>query len=148
MNVNKAIIAGRVTKQPELKALPSGSKVVSFSLATNRTWKDKAGAKQEAVDFHDIVAFGKTAEIIAQYVVKGQVLYTEGRISKRSWDGKDGKKNYRTEIILETFQFGERPRGVDAPSKPADDDLSAYDAPGSASNPAVEEEINPDDIPF
>ncbi len=143
MNLNKVQFIGRVTKQPEIKALPSGMKVVSFSLATNRTWKNKEGKKEEAVDFHNLVAFGKTAEVIAQYVIKGQLLYTEGRLSTRAWEGKDGKKNYRTEVVLENFQFGEKPKATATAPKVEEDGLAAF--PGQAD---VEEEINPDDIPF
>ena len=107
MYINKAFLFGNLTRDPELKSLPSGIKVVSFSLATNRTWKDKNGVKQESVNFHNIVAYVKPAEIIAQYVKKGSSLFVEGRIDTRSWDDKtDGTKKYRTEVIVENFQFG------------------------------------------
>lgn len=139
MNLNKAQVIGRVTRDPELKALPSGGSVVSFSLASNRTWKDKDGQKQEEVDFHNIVAFGKIADTIAQYVVKGQLLYVEGRMKTRDWEDKEtGKKMYRTEIIVEQFQFGPKAGEGQARSK-ADED---FDEIGS------EDTINPEDIPF
>ena len=86
MYINKAILYGNLTRNPELKALPSGSAVVNCSMATNRKWKNKDGQSQEDVEYHNIVAFGKTAELIAQYVQKGSPLYVEGRIQTRSWE--------------------------------------------------------------
>lgn len=105
MYINKATIYGNITRDPELKALPSGQSVINFSVATNKTWKDKAGAKQESVEYHNIVAFGKTAEVINQYCKKGDGIYIEGSIQTRSWD-KDGTKMYKTEILADSFQFG------------------------------------------
>lgn len=107
MYLNKAIIVGNLTRDPELKALPSGDKVCSFSVATNRVWKDKDGAKQETADFHNIISFGKQAENIAQYMVKSSQILVEGRIQTRSWE-KDGVKRYATEIVAENVQFGSK----------------------------------------
>ena len=106
MYINKAMVLGNLTRDPELKALPSGTKVASFSIATNQIWKDSNGERKESVEYHNITIFGKAAEIIAQYSKKGSSLYIEGRLQTRSWEGQDGKKNYRTEIIADTFQFG------------------------------------------
>jgi single-strand DNA-binding protein len=148
MYINKAIIYGNVTRDPEMKALPSGSKVCNFSVATNRTWKDQSGAKQEATDYHNVVFYAKPAEVIAQYVRKGSGIMVEGRLSTRSWDGPDGKKNYRTEIVGENFQFGPKGSGQ-ASAGPAS---SASSAPSSA--PEIDtieypsDDINPEDIPF
>ncbi len=147
MYLNKALVIGNLTRDPELKALPSGIKVCQFSLATNRVWKDKNGAKQESVDYHNVVVFGKQAETAAQYLKKGASALIEGRMQTRSWDDKEGKKNYRTEIVADRVQFG--PRGSGA--------LSSAPAAGSKTEEQVapadtidypEEEINPDDIPF
>lgn len=106
MYLNKVQIIGNLTRDPELKSLPSGIKVMSAALATNRVWKDKDGAKKEATEYHNLVAFGRPAELISQYMKKGGSLYVEGRLQTRSWDDKEGKKNYRTEIVVENFQFG------------------------------------------
>ena len=106
MYINKAIIYGNITNTPELRALPSGQKTTSFSVATNRVYKGKDDEKREEVTYHNVVAFGKQAETIAQYMKKGSSIMIEGRITTRSWDGQDGKKNYRTEVIAETVQFG------------------------------------------
>jgi single-strand DNA-binding protein len=148
MYLNKALLYGNLTRDPELRALPSGGQVVSFGLATNRTYKDKNGQKQEATEFHNIVAFGRPAEIIAQYMKKGRPLYVEGRIQTRSWEGKDdGKKQYRTEIVVENFQFGDggsRGGGMGAAESPEA-------APAKSSGEEIQypdEEINPEDIPF
>ena len=106
MYLNKVFLIGNLTRDPELKALPTGTKVVSVALATNRVWKDQNGAKKESVEYHNVVAFGRQAETIAQYCKKGSSLYIEGRLQTRTWEGQDGKKNYKTEIILDSFQFG------------------------------------------
>jgi len=148
MFLNRAIIIGNLTRDPELKALPSGIQVASFGVATNRVWKDKNGARQESTDFHNIVVFGRQAETSAQYLKKGSNALIEGRIQTRSWDGPDGKKNYRTEIVADRVQFGPRREGGSAPAgavpasstppKPAEADTIEY----------PEETINADDIPF
>lgn len=151
MYLNRAIIIGNLTRDPELKSLPSGIRVASFSVATNRVWKDKNGVKQENVDFHNIVVFGKQAEIVGQYMKKGSSILVEGRMQTRSWDDASGVKKYRTEIIADRIQFGPRPTGAGpgyatsaATASPAhDDDKKAMD---TIEYP--EEEINPEDIPF
>lgn len=153
MYLNKAFLYGNLTRDPELKALPSGQQLASFSLATNRTYKDKNGQKQEATEFHNIVAFGRSAELIAQYMKKGRPLFVEGRIQTRSWDDKEtGKKNYRTEIVVDNFQFGDG--GAHGAGGPSDNRGSSH---GEESQPAhkdadeikyPDEEINPEDIPF
>lgn len=109
MNFNKAIILGNVTKDPELKTLPSGITVVNFGVATNRFYTDKSGAKQQNAEFHNVVAFGKLADICSRYLTKGKLLLVEGRIQTRSWQAQDGSKRYRTEIIMENMQLG--PKG-------------------------------------
>jgi single-strand DNA-binding protein len=151
MYLNKAFLYGNLTRDPELKALPSGSKVVSFSIATNRTYKDKEGRKQESVEFHNIVSFGKQAELIHQYCKKGKPLFIEGRIQTRSWDGADGKKNYRTEIVVDNFQFG--PAAGGSLAARSEDKTSPKQADEQPEAPLdsiqyPEEDINPDDIPF
>jgi single-strand DNA-binding protein len=153
MYLNKVILYGTLGRDPELKALPSGQSVVTFSMATTRTWKDQNGAKQEDTQWHNIVCFGKRADVLAQYVKKGDRLYVEGRLQTRSWE-KDGVKHYRTEITVDDFQFGDR--------RPQSDGGGAYQPKESGSAPAAkpapapkheaidypDEEINPDDIPF
>jgi single-strand DNA-binding protein len=156
MYLNKAIIYGNLTRDPELKAIPSGSKVATFSVATNRIWKDKAGARQEAVDYHNVVVFGRQAETVSQYLKKGSGAMIEGRLQTRSWDGTDGQKKYRTEIVADRIQFGPRSGGVGAMPSTAKSGANAEEGPASSDNPPVpteaieypEEEINPDDIPF
>ena len=154
MNVNKAIIVGRITQDLELKTTNNGREVVSFSIATNQNWTDQSGQKQEKTDFHNIVFWGKQAATIAQYCVKGQELYVEGRLETRSWDDDSGKKNYRTEIIGNTFQFGSKPGGYSGPSAGAAPAAAAGGAAaGGAAAPSgdvayPDDEIDPDDIPF
>lgn len=153
MFFNKAIIIGNVTRDPEIKALPSGAKVTSLSLATNRVWKDANGAKKEQTDFHNIVVFGRQAETVAQYIKKGGMLMVEGRIQTRSWDDKDGKKQYRTEIVADRVQFGPKAgatsgaanftgsgdaQDMRAPQAPKDADVIEY----------PDDDINAEDIPF
>ena len=151
MNLNKAILYGNLTRDPEIKTLPGGSTVANFSVATNRVWKDKNGEKKQDVEFHNIVAFGRTAELVNQYMKKGHGIFVEGRIQTRSWE-KDGRKNYRTEIIAETVQFG--PRGGTGSG-----DFGQSNQPAAAGLPQPKQDpietihydddaINPDEIPF
>ena len=147
MYLNKAIVIGNLTRDPELRSLPSGIKVCSFSLATNRVWKDKNGARQEAADYHNVVVFGRQAETVAQYMKKGSSILVEGRMQTRSWDDKtSGEKKYRTEIIADRTQFGPRGTGATggAPAPKAaeqkGEELDSIEYP--------EEDINPEDIPF
>ena len=166
MYLNKALIIGNLTRDPELKALPSGGKVCTFSIATNRTWKDQAGVKKEAVDYHNIVVFGRQAETTAQYLKKGSSALVEGRLQTRSWDDKDGSKKYRTEIVADRVQFGNKPGGAAGGNFGGGSGLSSAgislgggasmdNAPASDKDAIPsdaieypEEEINPDDIPF
>jgi len=157
MYFNKAIVIGNLTRDPEMKALPSGIQVTSFSVATNRVWKDKNGAKQESVDFHNVVVFGRQAETAAQYLKKGASVMVEGRMQTRSWDDKgSGEKKYRTEIVADRVQFGPRQSGAaptggtSAPAGKEEKGAKTKDAPvvdaGAIEYP--EEEINAEDIPF
>ncbi|HEY4523201.1 MAG TPA: single-stranded DNA-binding protein [Candidatus Paceibacterota bacterium] len=168
MYLNKAFIYGNLTRDPELRALPSGQQLATFGLATNRVYKDKDGAKQEATEFHNIVAFGRSAELIAQYMKKGRPLLVEGRIQTRSWDDKEsGVKKYRTEIVVDNFQFGDGGAGrgnsgvgpSDSPGPANEASAPSMDSTGSpraSSGQATDsqeiqypdEEINPEDIPF
>ena len=154
MYLNKAFLFGNLTRDPELRSLPSGIKVVSFGLATNRTWKNKDGVKQESVSFHNIVSFGKQAEIMAQYLKKGSSIFVEGRIETRSWDDKnDGSKKYRTEIIVDNFQFGPSAGGRSGEGF-TKSQTNAAPTESKAKAPQMDtieyptEEINPEDIPF
>lgn len=149
MYLNKAIIVGNLTRDPELKSLPSGIKVCSFSLATNRVWKDKNGARQESADYHNIVVFGRQAETVGEYMKKGNSMLVEGRIQTRSWDDKTtGEKKYRTEIVADRTQFGSKGSGSGAPSG---DNTASKKASTAVDTDAIEypeEDINPEDIPF
>jgi len=149
MYINKAFIFGNLTRDPELKSLPSGGKVASFGVATNRVWKDQSGAKKESTEFHNVVVFGRQAETTAQYLHKGNSAFIEGRLQTRSWDSADGKKNYRTEIIAERIQFGPKGGGggysgeksnAGASKTAPKEELETIEYP--------EEDINPEDIPF
>ena len=149
MNLNKAFIMGNLTRDPEVRSLPSGVQVASMGIATNRSYKDKEGKKQEMVEFHNVVAFGRLAEVIAQYARKGSSLFVEGRIQTRSWDDKNsGEKKYRTEIVVENFQFGPRGTGSTGGGK---DFGGKGEAPTAKEEDVIEypqEDIQTDDIPF
>jgi single-strand DNA-binding protein len=154
MYINKVILYGNLTRDPELKAIPSGTHVASFGIATNRVYKDAKGARQEASDFHNIVVFGKQAETAAQYLKKGQGVFIEGRLQTRSWE-KDGQKQYRTEIVADRVQFGPKSGGSaggyqskdQGGAIAGDEESEPPRAPkGEIAYPT--EEINPDDIPF
>ena len=149
MYLNKATIIGNLTRDPELKTLPSGMKITSFSIATNRVWKDAAGAKKEAVDYHNIVVFGRQAETSAQYLKKGSQAMVEGRLQTQSWDDAgSGKKMYRTEVVADSVQFGTRSQGVANMAPSEESPVSSPDAPDMDSIEYPEEDINPEDIPF
>lgn len=141
MYLNKAFVLGNLTRDPELKALPSGTKVCSFSVATNQKFKDKDGAWQEKVEFHNVVAFGTTAENVGKYLRKGSQVLVEGRIQTRNYENKDGLKIYRTEVVADVVQFGAKPV-----AKPAADGVDV--PPPDESSQAPSKEVNPDDIPF
>ncbi len=116
MNLNKIFLIGRLTRDPESRALPSGQAVSNFGLATNRVWTNpETNEKQEQTEFHNIVAFGRLADICNQYLSKGSLIMIEGRIQTRSWQNQDGDTKYRTEIITESMQMG--PRGGQAGKK-------------------------------
>ncbi|HEY1041225.1 MAG TPA: single-stranded DNA-binding protein [Candidatus Paceibacterota bacterium] len=154
MYLNKIYILGNLTQNPELKTLPTGNKVCTFSVATNRTWKDAAtGQKKDAVEFHSIVTYGRQAEICGQYLQKGSQLLVEGRVQTRSWDDTDGKKRYRTEVIAENIQLGNRPQGGSAPRDfGSDNQIPQTDEPKQAA-PAMDAieypaDVDLEDIPF
>ena len=138
MNFNKAYILGNVTRYPESRAMPSGQQVVNFGIATNRFYTDQSGQKKQDTEFHNIVAFGKLADISAKYLTKGSLVLIEGRIKTRNWDNSAGIKQYKTEIIAESLQLGPRPMGGGTiGARPA------YSAPQSTQQnpPASHEEI-------
>lgn len=156
MYLNKAFLFGNLTRDPEMKSLPNGNKVTSFSLATNRVYKDQAGNKQEQVEYHNIVVFGRQAETSAQYLKKGQGVMIEGRIQTRSWDDKTtGEKKYRTEVVADAVQFGPKGQGTAAP---ASGGFSETQSPNAQTAPSTipdletidygDANINVDDIPF
>ncbi len=156
MYLNKAFIYGNLTRDPEQKSLPSGTTVTTFSLATNRVWNDRDGKRQETAEYHNVVVFGKQAETTGQYLRKGSSALVEGRIVTRSWDGSDGQKKYRTEIVADRVQFGPRATGG-APASKGEASGGGYQAPQKSEEPqldtiqypeATDEGINPEDIPF
>lgn len=143
MDLNKVMIIGRLTRDPESRTTPNGTNVASFSVATGRVWVDKQGQKQENTEFHNVVAWGKLGEIIAQYCKKGKQIYIEGRLQTRSWDDKtSGQKRYRTEIIAENMiLLGSATTGASAQTS----------APMEQPSPAdslPEIQIDNSDIPF
>lgn len=111
MNVNKAIIVGRLTRDPEVRTTTSGQNVTSLSMATNHTWTDKGGQKQEKSEFHNVVLWGRLAEIAGQYLTKGQECYIEGRLQSRTYTDKAGIERKTVEIVAENMQLGSRPQG-------------------------------------
>lgn len=146
--MNKAILSGNLTRDPELRALPSGGQVCSFGLATNRVWRDKDGNKQEAAEFHNIVVFGRQAETCAQYLKKGSSAIIEGRIQTRSWESPEKGKQYRTEIIADRVEFGSRGSGSASAGATQSDAEAPQRAPKEDTIDYPQEDINPDDIPF
>lgn len=154
MYLNKAMIYGNLTRDPEMKALPSGMQVCSFSVATNRSYNDRDGKRQESVDYHNITSFGKQAEVISKYLTKGSSVYVEGRLQTSSWE-KDGVKQYRTEIVMDKFEFGPKSGGGAGGSSTANAGASSPAGNNMGNNNSAPvlpeyptEDINPEDIPF
>jgi single-strand DNA-binding protein len=146
MNLNKVQLIGRLTRDPEIRTTPSGQTVATIGIATNRTWNDKAGQKQEKSEFHNIVIWGRLAEIAGQYLTKGQEAYFEGRLETRSYTGKDGVERKTTDIVAENMQMGSRAQGASSfnnNSRPAPMTMGA--AP--ASRPTPQHQAPAEEIP-
>jgi single-strand DNA-binding protein len=141
MNLNKVFLIGRLTRDPQIKSLPSGQQVANFGLATDRFFFNKNREKQQQTEFHNIVMFGRLAEIASQYLTKGSLVMIEGRLQTRSWQDNAGNQKYRTEIITERMQLGPKSAGKIAPKQ---------EPPSQEEIPIVEEETEIDvkDIPF
>ena len=152
---SKAIVAGNVTRDPEMRTTPSGAQVCSFAIAVNRSFKDASGAQQDQVSYLDCVAWGKSAEIITQYIKKGSQLLVSGRLEQRSWEDKtSGQRRSRTEIVVEDFSFiggsnGGNTGASTRSSAPKESNNDEIDA-GSDIVPddVPEDQINLDEIPF
>ncbi len=149
MDLNRAMILGRLTRDPEVKSTPSGQSVANIGVATSRVWKDAGGTRQERPEYHNVVLWGKLADIAGQYLGKGRRVYIEGRLETRDWTGQDGVKRYRTEIIAENLIMLDAPRGGNASGEnfgsSRDEDRSHTAAPSTA---APDDEIKVEDIPF
>ncbi|MBI4193183.1 MAG: single-stranded DNA-binding protein [Candidatus Colwellbacteria bacterium] len=159
MNVNKVILVGRLTADPQVRTTTSGERVVTIGVATNRTWTDKGGARRDATEFHNVVVWGRQADVVSQFLSKGSLVFIEGRLQTRTWQGKDGTQRRTTEVIAEHVQLG--PRGAanapsagqgGTPSEPFDRS-SAQGAPVAEDVPVIDldadaSEIKPEDLPF
>lgn len=154
-SLNRAMIIGNLTRDPEVRKTSTGQSVCSFSVATNRNWTGQDGTKQEASDFHNVVAWGKLAEICGQYLTKGRKVYVDGRMQTRDWEGQDGVRRYRTEIVTENMIILDRPAGG-APSGSTGTGKSfgapAFTPPAPPMQedraPNPDDEIKIEDIPF
>lgn len=153
-SLNRSQLIGNVVREPEVRQTSGGQVVANFSVATNRSWKDASGVRQDSADFHNVVVWGKLAEIVQQYVSKGRKIYVEGRMQTRSWEGEDGQKRYRTEVVAENIIL------LDRNGSPSDEagnsysqsfDREANSAPVKSAAPVAqpqEEEVALDDLPF
>jgi len=156
MDLNRATIVGRLTRDPEARSTPSGTNVTSFSVATNFVWTDPQGAKKEAVEYHNIVAWRKLGEIVAQYLRKGSRVLVEGRLQTRSWEGQDGAKRNRTEIVADNLiMLDSKGQAGAASARPQAAEEQIDVAAEGAKQSAPEgvpgsntEEISVEDIPF
>jgi len=148
MSVNKAILVGRLGKDPETRYTSSGQAVCNFSLATDETYKDRAGERQKRTEWHRIVAWGKLAEIAQQYLRKGSLIFVEGRIQTRQWE-KDGQKRYSTDIVANDFRFlGSRGDNAGSGAASAGTGDADAHAPGAAPEEPPASEVSDEDIPF
>ena len=144
MNLNKVLILGRLTADPQLRTTPSGDQVATFSVATNRNWTDRSGGKKESTEFHNVVVWGRQAEIANQFLKKGGLVLIEGRLQTRSWEGKDGQMRKTTEIIGERIQLGPRKAGEVSQEGSSDKEKEAE----MPSIDLEEGDIKPEDLPF
>lgn len=154
MNLNKVFLIGNLSRDVTLRSTASGSSVADFGVATNRTWIGTNGNKQQEVEFHNVVVWGKLAELCHQYLAKGRLVFIEGRLRTRSWQDSSGQKRWKTEIVVENIQFGPRSGGnqgnINMPnnsSKKEEQEDTTDDLP-TLEEESSEEEVNPDDIPF
>lgn len=155
MDLNKATIIGRLTRDPETRQIPSGQTVTTFSVATNFRWKDKSGQQQDKPEYHNVVCWRRLGEIAGQYLKKGSRVYMEGRIQTRSWDDQNGQKKYRTEIIGDNMiMLDSRGATSDQEASYAQPEPAGQNTPAPGKQPVnaqasqTEEEINVEDIPF
>jgi len=154
MNLNKVILIGNLTADPELRSTPSGQPVGNFRMATNRIWIDKnTRQKQQEVEYHTVVVWGKLAEIASRFLTKGSLAMVEGRLRTRSWQDTSGNKRFRTEIIAQTLQLGPRlvksaEGSESANASKAQEEIPIIEEPAASSEEKGEEEIDVKDIPF
>lgn len=143
------MIIGNLTRDPELRQTTGGQSVCSFAVATNRQWNNASGEKQEQVEYHNVVAWGRLAEICSQYLQKGRKVYVDGRLQTRDWEGQDGVKRYRTEIVAENMIMLDR-GGASAGAGGFDRPVAGGGKPPMANEPsaAPDDEIKIEDIPF
>ncbi len=145
MNLNKVFVAGRLTADPELRTTPGGAHVISFSVATNRVWTDKNGGRKEETEFHNVVAWGRQAEVISQFLKKGGLILVEGRLQTRSWEGKDGQTRRTTEVVAERVQLGPKAGATGVAKNEGAETAKGQDLPVIDLD---SENINPEDLPF
>lgn len=156
MNVNKVLLVGRLTRDPEMRTTATGQNVASLSLATNRFWKDKSGQRQDKTTFHNVILWGRLAEIAGQYLAKGQEAFIEGRIETRKYTAKDGTDRYVTEIIAENMQLGSKAQGGGSFNTPAGKTNQASSTEQAAAPEEIptinldeeQEEVRISDVPF
>lgn len=144
MNLNQVNLIGRLTKAPELRKTQAGQDVASFSMATNRTWTDKEGKKQEVAEFHNIVVWGKLAELVSKWLEKGQEAMVQGRLQTRSYEAKDGSKRYITEIVADNVQFGQKAGG----SKKVSEKTQAPASEHAPDDDDANSEVSSEELPF
>lgn len=153
MSLNQAQIIGNLTKEPDVRQTPNGSTVATFTVATNYTWKDSNGQKQEKAEFHNIVAWGKLAEICQSYLNKGQKVYIQGRLQTRDWEAEDGSRRYKTEIIADNMIM--LSSASSSPNSRTTEPQNISEPVAQANNQSPKEdfsksddEISIDDLPF
>lgn len=152
MNLNKAMIIGNLTRDPDIRTTPSGVTVANFGVATNLVWTDQSGQKQEKPEFHNVVAWRKLADICGQYLKKGSKVYIEGRLQTRSWDDQNSIKRFRTEIIADNMimldKAGTAPTAEYSQPEPPNNGSQPEPTQSKPASSPKDEEINVEDIPF
>ena len=148
-SINKVMLIGNLTRDPEVRQTTNGQTVATFSVATNRYWKDANGNQNEETEYHDLVAWGKLAEICQAYLKSGTAVYTEGRLKTRSWEGQDGHKRYKTEIIISDMNILSRKKDSDTSAPVSDKEVDQkVESEAKPTDDAGDDKINIEDIPF
>lgn len=146
-SINKVILVGNLTREPEMKETTGGQPITTFGLATNRAWVTRSGDKNQSAEFHELVAWGKLAEICHQFLRKGKLIYIEGYLKTRSWDNEDGTKRFRTEVVINDMVMLEKKSAEGEEILPLEENMEELMPEEASSEENPPEESQPEEVP-